>query len=311
MIFATLVLLLVSLTNGASTYQAGSSAAPVVRDLSPAPGATLRSFFPTVAAVIASPERTALNRPSVHLFFDGKDVTPATSVNGNSLSYTPRQHVSAGWHDVFLEGKDVANRTFSEAWIFRTDDPDIDLPAGDEASFGFLPIGIVPGTNGPFMHFFFVSPFSGIALLQLCGFAAPLTQVPGTPVFFVTTPLTLGTVLLGCTPAIAFTPFGLGNVTPIFFPIEIAGPGIFQTPTQPRGMAPVPGAPRVVPPGLGVPRIGVPPIGVPRVGVPRVGVPPIGVPPVGVPRAGVPRSGVPRVGVPRISLPGIPHPGRP
>jgi hypothetical protein len=282
MIFAALVMLLVSLTNGPSTYQAGSPAAPAVRDLTPSPGARLRSFFPTVSAQIQPRGGAALSRASIHLFLDGSDVTAASIFNGTRVTYTPHGHIRAGWHDVFLEGKDGANQTFSQAWFFQTDDPDIDVPV-DEAQFGFAPIVIGPGLGGPFMHFFFVSPFQGVALLQLCGFTTPFVQAPGTPVFFVTAPMTLGTLLLGCTPGVAFTPFGISQAAPIFFPLPIAGPN------------PIPNNPRRRPlPISHMPVYSAPaPIGIPRVGVPRVGFPHIGIPHVTVPRVSVPHPYVP------------------
>jgi hypothetical protein len=299
MMIAALVMLLVSLTSGASTYQAGSPAAPVVRNLSPAPGARLRTFFPTVSAVIEPHSGSRVNRAKLHLFFDGRDVSSAAELSRNTITFTPHQHVNAGWHDVFLEGKDAANRAFSQAWVFETDDPDIDVPVSDTASFGFLPIGIAPGEDGPFMHFFFVSPFDGAALLQLCGFATPLAQVPGTPVFFITTPLTLGTALLGCTPGIALTPFGFAQSEPVFFPLEIAGPNVFQPPGRRRIMSasgyapesPVYRAPPAMPgvPPAGMPSIAVPRIGVPRVVMPRTGMPRAVMPPVSIPHPFIPR----------------------
>jgi len=86
------------------------------------------------------------------------------------------------------------------------------------------------GLHGRFSHFFLISPFDGVGLLQLCGFEIPLHRATGTPVFFVTVPLTLGTALLNCNPGLAFTPFqaGIGVLNPIFFPIAIAGPGFFE-----------------------------------------------------------------------------------
>jgi hypothetical protein len=250
-------------------------------------------------------------------------VTAAATLKSDRISYMPREHVSAGWHDVFLEGKDAASRTFSEAWVFRTDDPDIDDPAGFD-SFGFLPIGVVPGVNSPFMHFFFVSPFEGVGLVQLCGFTAPLVQAGATPVFFVTVPVTLGSVLLGCTPGIAFTPFGFAQVTPIFFPLQIAGPNIFQNPTRRRiqngvqGPVSRSGVPVHRMPVMPVNRMPVMPVNrMPVMPVNRMPVMPVNRTPVMpvnrtmIPIYRMPQTvGVPRAVMPHMSIPhvGIPHP---
>lgn len=208
----------------ASTYQATSPLAPGVRDLSPAPGTTVKAFFPRFSATITTSGQP-LQRRSLHIYVDGRDVTAWAAVTADSVQYVPRERLRAGWHDAFVEGTDVAGRAFSDGWVFKTQDPDIDLPSDDDG-FAFLPAA---AQNAPFTHFFLVSPFDGFGLVQLCGLQFPMTRVTGTPVFFVTVPVTLGTVLLGCTPGVVFTPFqaGIGELNPIFFPIEAAGPRFF------------------------------------------------------------------------------------
>ena len=214
----------VSAVQGASTYEASSSFAPAVRNVTPAPGTTLRAFFPRLSATLET-HGAPLRSNSLRLYVDGRDVTSGATVNADTVAYVPQERLQAGWHDVFLEGSDSANNAFSEAWIFRSLNPDIETPIEDN-QFAFMPVG----RHGRFAHFFLVSPFDGFGLLQLCGFEFPMHRAGGTPVFFVTVPITLGTALLGCNPGLAFTPFqaGIGVLNPIFFPIEIAGPGIFQ-----------------------------------------------------------------------------------
>lgn len=225
----------VSATQGAATYEASSPLAPGVRDLAPAPGTTQRAFFPRLSATLQT-HGAPLRLQSIHLYVDGRDVSAAAALNGNSVAYVPRERLQAGWHDVFLEGSDTANNGFSEAWIFRSENPDIETPIED-SGFAFMPVG----RHGRFEHFFLVSPFDGFALLQLCGFEFPLHHAGGTPIFFVTVPITLGTAFLGCNPGLAFTPFqaGIGILNPIFFPIEIAGPGIFQNGGDHHGRHPL------------------------------------------------------------------------
>ena len=222
-VLLALVLAPLNALAGASTYRATSPLAPVVRDLAPMPGTSVRAFFPRLSATIQT-RGNALRATSLRLYLDGNDVSKSISLSGNALSFVPRERLQAGWHDVFLEGSDTANHSFSQAWIFASTDPDVDLPIGDDAGFAFVPVGL----NGPFTHFFLISPFEGFGLVQLCGLEVPLLRANGTPVFFVTVPVTLGSALLDCNPGLVFTPFqaGIGQLNPIFFPIEIAGPGI-------------------------------------------------------------------------------------
>lgn len=214
----------VSATQGASTYEASSARAPAVRDLAPLPGTTVKAFFPRLAARFET-HGAQLRTGSLRLYVDGRDVSATATLNGDTVAYVPREHLRAGWHDVFLEGADTANDTFGQAWVFRSQNPDIDVPMEDE-QFAFVPVGM----HGRFSHFFLISPFDGFGVLQFCNFTIPLHRAGAAPVFFVTVPFTLGTALLGCNPRLAFTPFqaGIGVLNPIFFQIEIAGPGIFQ-----------------------------------------------------------------------------------
>jgi hypothetical protein len=281
------------------------------------PGTTVRAFFPRLSATIQT-HGNALRANSVRLYLDGNDVSKDVSLSGDTLSFVPRERLQAGWHDVFVEGSDAANHSFSEAWIFQSTDPDIDLPLSGDDGFAFFPVGL----HGPFTHFFLVSPFDGFGLVQLCGLEVPLVRANGTPVFFVTVPVTLGTALLDCNPGLVFTPFqaGIGQLNPIFFPIEIAGPGIvngaprgrhpltpahtmpvyraptipvyrtstlpvYRTTTMPvyRGSAmpvyPAPGAPPVRPAAVpAAPHVSVPHVSVPHVSVPHVSIPQVYIP---------------------------------
>lgn len=216
-----------STASEASTYTASSAAAPQVRDLNPAPGSTLKAFFPQFSARIDTHGGVPVRRESVHLYVDGTDVTSSASIDADTISYIPHQHLHAGWHDAFLEGSDAANRTFSDGWVFQTQSPDFEAPL-NEQNFSIVRAGATAHRHAGFIHFFLFAPFDGVGLLQLCGFDVPFLRAGGAPVFFVTVPVTLGTALLGCEPEVEFTPFGIGQVEPIFFPLEIAGPSFFQ-----------------------------------------------------------------------------------
>lgn len=227
----------VSAQNGASTYTATSALAPTVRDLNPSPGDTVKAFFPRFTATIDTHGRAPLRRQSLRLYVDGTNVTSMASFDGNTIAYSPRAHLQAGWHDAFLEASDTQNHAFGAAWVFRSEDPDIDTPLAGDGGFAFVPVG----DGGPFTHVFLISPFDGFGDLQLCGGEFPLLRAGFSPVFFVTVPVTFGTVLAGCSPGLFFTPFapGLGQLNPVFFPFEIAGPGIFQHPGFPHRRHPM------------------------------------------------------------------------
>jgi hypothetical protein len=241
----------VSVEHGASTYVANSPLAPTVRNLSPSPGDTVKAFFPHFAATIDTHGRAPVRRQSVRLYVDGQDVTTSASIDGNTVSYLPRAHLKAGWHDVFLQGADTANHAFSTAWVFKTLSPDVDDPISGDGGFAFVPVGF----GGPFQHFFLISPFDGFGQVQFCnGFQFPLLRAGLGPVFFGTVPIGFGTPFLGCNPGLVFTPFqaGLGQLNSLFFPIEIAGPGIFQHgfPGRRRPLIFGPAAGIAAPPGV-------------------------------------------------------------
>lgn len=233
----------VSIVTGDATYQASSPLAPTLRNLEPAPGSVVRAFFPRLAAVIDT-HGSALHTASVHVYVDGKDVTRIATITGNAISYLPHEHLKAGWHDVFVQGADSAKHAFSQAWVFRSESPDVDDPISGDDGFAFTPVGF----GGPFVHFFAISPFDGFGSLQFCNFNVPLTQAFGAPVFFGTVPATFGfgQSFFGCNPGFLFTPFGIGQTNPFFFPIEIAGPGFFQGGVPRR---------RFFPPGIAGPGI--------------------------------------------------------
>lgn len=286
----------------ASTYQATSPAAPTVRDLSPSPGATVKAFFPRLSARIDTRGEPLL-RKSLRVYVDGQDVTPSATISGDTIAYVPHEHMQAGWHDAFVEGNDAARHAFSEGWVFKTENPDIDLPVGDDDGFAFLPVGL---QTGPFAHFFLVSPFDGFGFVQFCGFGFPMTRVVGTPVFFVTVPATFGTALLGCNPGVLFTPFqsGIGELNPIFFPIEIAGPGFFQNPNRRR--RPLISGPTMMPVYRTVPTTPVyrtapvMPVNRTAPSMPVYRTQPMPVTPVRAPVMGVPRAPAPRMPAPRV-----------
>jgi hypothetical protein len=194
----------------------------------PAPGAQIRTFYPVLSARI---EHAHMH--SMHLFVDGRDVTPSTLMSAERLQYIPREHMSGGWHDVFLEGVGNDNRSFSDAWTFETQAPDGDWGTPVTSGYYFLPSGSSQFFPGNFMHFFLIAPSAGFAVLQLCGYGQyPFAQQPYSPVYLVTVPITYTPYnpFYNCTVGAAFTPYGISSygvtVSPIFIPLP-AGIGIF------------------------------------------------------------------------------------
>lgn len=149
------------------------------------------------------------------------------SLSGGNLQYVPRERVSPGWHDVFLEGTGANGEPFSDSWAFQTTAPDFAQTA-QASEFKFFPSGGTTFFPGRFMHFFLIAPGEGFATLQFCGLGAfPFTQVPFSPVFFVTVPVPelAFNPFLNCQIQAAFTPFG--GFSPFFIPLPIAI-GIFS-----------------------------------------------------------------------------------
>ncbi|HZZ66499.1 MAG TPA: hypothetical protein VFE17_13415 [Candidatus Baltobacteraceae bacterium] len=192
----------------------------VVTSKQPAPQARLRTFYPLISASIRH-----AGGSNVHVFLDGKDVTSFAGRQGDRIEYVPRDRLPAGWHDVFLEGTGADGWRFSDAWVFQTQAPDLDWDDSNTGSPVFIPVGTTLASSwyGGFLHFFFVGPGDGFAVLQLCNLGAyPFQHFPGSPVFLVTVPYTPFTSLSNCQVTAFFTPLAGGQTQ--YFPLGIAGP---------------------------------------------------------------------------------------
>lgn len=205
----------------------------------PSAGAHLRTFFPIFSATIRNADRN-----TVHLFVDGRDVTSSASLNGAQVQYVPRERMSPGWHDVFLEGVGRDRRRFSDSWVFQTESPDgfwtTSPPIGN---FQFLPSGGFSFFPGQFMHFFLIAPTDGFAVLQLCGLGQfPFSHQPFSPVFFVTVavPVTPISPFVNCQIGAFFTP--LNGFDTVLVPLPV-GISIFSK--DHRGTVPVFRSPNV------------------------------------------------------------------
>lgn len=195
---------------------------PIVTSRQPAPQARLRTFYPLISASIRQ-----AGASNIHVFLDGKDVTSSVGRERDRIRYVPHDRLAPGWHDVFLEGTAADGRRFNDAWVFQTQAPDLDWDDSNAGSPVFIPVGATLSSSwyGGFLHFFFVAPGDGFAVLQLCNLGAyPFQHFPGSPVFLVTVPYTPFTVLSNCQVTAFFTPFAGGQ--PQYFPLGIAGPPV-------------------------------------------------------------------------------------
>lgn len=297
-------------SDAASAYYTGSAGAPTVENQNPQPGGRLRTYFPQFFAAIVTHGGAPLRKESLHLSVDGTDVTASSSVSASTVSYIPRARLSAGWHDVFLEGADTAGRSFSDAWAFQSEAPDGINITNPDSGLQVVQSGD-PRSSGGFTHLFFTSPADGSALLQLCGFPAiSFVHVRLSPVFFITVPVQFAGGFVpfgGCAPQVLFSPFG--GFGSIFIPVQIggAGPGFFHHHHHhwPRSTMPVV---RAAEPSLPVISGGVPGAmrTAPVMVMPRVTMPQVRMPAVSVPHVIVPRITVPHISVPHASVP-IPH----
>lgn len=179
--------------------------APRISAKQPAPGERLQTYFPNISASIDPTPRA----DSLHIFLDGHDVSSSASVGAGKLQYVPSERMEPGWHDVFVEGTGPDNQPFSDSWAFQTVAPDY-AQRVEGSNFQFFQSGGTTFYPGRFMHFFFIAPDNGFAVLQLCGLGEfPFTRVPSSPAFFVTVPV----------PELAYNPFANCEVQAIFTPI--------------------------------------------------------------------------------------------
>jgi methionine-rich copper-binding protein CopC len=98
------------------TPQPASNASFHVTDEDPASGSTVRSTHPAVHANFSEP----VNRDSLHVSIDGRDVTTLVYANTNGFNVTPNFELAPGNHKVTLTGSTVAGASFNTGWSFTT-----------------------------------------------------------------------------------------------------------------------------------------------------------------------------------------------
>jgi hypothetical protein len=94
----------------------GQSQVRVTHEL-PGDGTSVRGSRPTVQA---SFDGGQVDPNSVHVEFDGRDVTNASYVSAHGITYTPQSPIPPGGHEVHVQGADLIGAGFDGRWHFTT-----------------------------------------------------------------------------------------------------------------------------------------------------------------------------------------------
>lgn len=98
------------------TPQPASNASFHVTNTEPASGATVHSTHPAIHGTFSEP----VNRDSLHVSIDGRDVTSLVYANTNGFNVTPNFELTPGNHKVNLTGTTAAGASFNTGWSFTT-----------------------------------------------------------------------------------------------------------------------------------------------------------------------------------------------
>ena len=101
----------------AAQNQNGNQSPVRIRNLLPRDNATIQGNQPTIQA---SFEDGNADPNSVHVVFDGRDVTNRAYISPQGVTFTPRSTLPAGQHTVQIQGRDTAGAAFSRQWSFTT-----------------------------------------------------------------------------------------------------------------------------------------------------------------------------------------------
>lgn len=82
----------------------------------PASGASVRNTHPNVHAQFSE----TVNRDSLRVSVDGRDVTSLVYANPNGFDVTPNWELTPGTHHVTVSGTTAAGATFNTGWSFNT-----------------------------------------------------------------------------------------------------------------------------------------------------------------------------------------------
>jgi hypothetical protein len=136
----------------------------------PAPGSTLENVRPNVLVALVD-EVTSIDRSSLRLAVNGRDVTSRISVSGGWISYIPETPLPAGRNRVSITAADGARNVLKEEWAFQikppgglitsvTTNPATPLQPGDVFSI------VVTGTPGAQASFAIGNPGSPLPMRE-------------------------------------------------------------------------------------------------------------------------------------------------
>jgi hypothetical protein len=83
----------------------------------PGDGSTIRGSRPTVQA---SFEGGQADPNSVHVWFDGRDVSGGSYISTRGVTYTPQSPILGGEHEVRIQGSDQSGAAFDQRWHFTS-----------------------------------------------------------------------------------------------------------------------------------------------------------------------------------------------
>ncbi len=83
----------------------------------PGDGSTIQGNRPTVQA---SFDGGQVDPNSVHVWFDGRDVSVSSYISPRGVTYTPQSPILAGPHEVRIQGTDSTGASFDQRWHFTS-----------------------------------------------------------------------------------------------------------------------------------------------------------------------------------------------
>lgn len=102
--------------NVSYTPQPGTNASFHLNNVRPASGATVNTTHPALRATFSEP----VNRDSLRVSIDGRDVTPLVYANTNGFNVTANFELPPGAHRVVASGTTAAGASFNSGWSFNT-----------------------------------------------------------------------------------------------------------------------------------------------------------------------------------------------
>ena len=102
--------------NVSYTPQPATNASFSLNNQRPASGATANTTHPAIRATFSEP----VNRDSLRVSIDGRDVTPLVYANTNGFNVTANFELPPGSHRVTVTGTTVVGASFNTGWRFST-----------------------------------------------------------------------------------------------------------------------------------------------------------------------------------------------